>query len=670
MADNYQDLAIKRQVLLERIKSGQFRDFNKAFKEIEQLIRSAFIELDDEFESLSRRKLERFIQDLKEDQIKVFSSYMDDFAIGLSGIAQLTQEQELEALGKFIDLRGTKLAKFTKIDLQRAILKRPLSVNGDLLASWQKDFTQIESKRVSDVIRLAWSQGETNQQAVRHIIGTKANGYKDGILNTSRRNASTVVRTSVQHVASSARMEIWQKNSKVVRGYEWLSTLDRKTSSQCKSLDGRKFEFGKGPIPPIHPNCRSTTVPVTNPKYDFLDEGATRSAEFGPVSAKDNYYDWLKKQDRQTVVDALGEKRAKLFLDGGLSPARFRDLQFDRNFEPLTLDEMKAKEPNAFKKAFGDSAPVTPRKRDKSQKTTKKVGNQSPQPKTQKPPSPPEPKPTREPIVEGVTPSERVSEIREKMSKIQVSNVLKSDGKGWFTSRKLQILKKKMERAKKENKKFEVNRIWDEIYKTENEIKGRAEKARSEALEALALATEQQGDPKQIIGKVTKDFKDEFGERLAKMATFVSRIVHKDILPNGLEFKLSPAGQGSYYQNGKVSMQSGAADSVLAHEIVHDLEIKNASILRKTERFLEKRAAGQPVKDLGDLRKSRLYKGIKVYEDEWEKKGGSHYTGRLYAWDGTEILSTAVERLFNNPIAFAEQDPEFFEFVLSIFQDV
>jgi len=355
MASNYLDLAIKRQVLLERVKSGQFRDFNKAFKEIERLVRLAFAELDDEFETLSRRKLEKFIRDLKEDQIKVFSSYMDEFTIGLSGIAQLTQEQELEALEKFINLQGTKLGKFTKIDLQRAILKRPLSVNGDLLSSWHKSFTQTESKRVSDVIRLAWSQGETNQQAVRHIIGTKANGYKDGILNTSRRNASTIVRTSVQHVASSARMEIWQKNKKVVRGYEWLSTLDRKTSSQCKSLDGQKFEFGKGPIPPIHPNCRSTTVPVTDPKYDFLDEGATRSAEFGPVSAKDNYYDWLKKQDRQTAIDALGERRAKLFLNGGMSPTRFRDLQFDRNFEPLTLDEMKAKEPNAFKKAFGSS---------------------------------------------------------------------------------------------------------------------------------------------------------------------------------------------------------------------------------------------------------------------------------------------------------------------------
>jgi len=645
MANNYQDLAIKRQVLLERIKSGQFRDFNKAFKEIEKLIRLAFAGLDDEFETLPRRKLESFIRDLKEDQIKVFSSYMDDFAIGLSGIAQLTQEQEIEALGKFIDLRGTKLAKFTKIDLQRAILKRPLSVNGDLLASWQKDFTQTESKRVSDVIRLTWSQGETNQQAVRRIIGTKANGFKDGILNTSRRHASTVVRTSVQHVASSARMEIWQKNSKVVRGYEWLSTLDRKTSPQCKSLDGRKFEFEKGPIPPIHPNCRSTTVPVTNPKYDFLDEGATRSAEFGPVSAKDNYYDWLKRQDRQTVIDALGEKRAKLFLDGGLSPARFRDLQFDRNFEPLTLDQMKAKEPNAFKKAFGDSAPVTPRKRDKSQKTTKKVGNQSPPSNVQK----------REKVASLLS-SEEVKKIEDLM-----------DRREEFRAKYI--------RAKKARKRQEANHFAEQFHKHERSIVDLTRQVNQKARQNLWLEDlEAMGEPESILGEVTKTVEERLSGSVRAATEYLSFVVHKDILPQkvGVKFLKGKKSRAFYSSRDRsININDRTSIGVVIHEFVHDIEYAHPEISKKTKAFLAKRAKGEKPVSLKEKKGGGYKRDEEAFEDEWETKGGSLYTGKHNPdRPSTEVLTMGVQRLYENPVLFANQDPEFFDFIVGTIQQV
>jgi SPP1 gp7 family putative phage head morphogenesis protein len=44
--------------------------------------------------------------------------------------------------------------------------------------------------------------------------------------------------------------------------YRYVATLDSRTSSICAALDGREFEYGKGPMPPQHFNCRSTTVPI------------------------------------------------------------------------------------------------------------------------------------------------------------------------------------------------------------------------------------------------------------------------------------------------------------------------------------------------------------------------------------------------------------------------
>lgn len=646
MGATYLDLAIKRQVLLERLKSGQFREFSTAFKELEKLIKAAFIELDEDLTELSRTKLEKMISQLKVDQTAVLSSAMNEFAIGLSGIAQLTQEQELEALEKFVDLRGTKLAKFTKIDLQRAILKRPLSTNGDLLSSWQKNFTQTETKRINDVIRLAWLQGETNQQAVRRIVGTRANGFKDGILNITRRNASTVVRTSVQHVASSARMEIWQKNKKVVRGYEWLSTLDRKTSSQCKVLDGKKFEFGKGPIPPIHPNCRSTTVPVTNPKYDFLDEGATRSAEFGPVSAKDNYFDWLKRQDRQTVIDALGEKRAKLFLDGGLSPARFRDLQFDRNFEPLTLDQMKAKEPNAFKKAFGDSAPVTLRKRDKSQKMTKKRGQS----------------------------------IREKIQKRLDESEFTLSKHGQFQTPELLEAEKIYEET---TEKYGIDTPENKatlakVVEIQKNVNKRARSLIENAhVDAFIPKEDRQFSVQESLGDVSDLVNNALGGRIAGAMDFVQRVVHRKYMPKKMDFRHVTEHWDKGLHNSRcfydprdkrVYLRSDVNDATIIHEIIHDLEDRNPDISKKTKAFLLKRAKGEPKKKLKDLVPFSSYEDDEfAYEDKWEELGGDVYTGKDYEGQPhTEILTMGIQRLYENPVRFAMKDPEFFDFIVEL----
>lgn len=49
----------------------------------------------------------------------------------------------------------------------------------------------------------------------------------------------------------------------------------------------------------------------------------------------------------------LGKTRGKLFRDGGMSVEKFKSLQLDKNFTPLTLDEMRKIEPLGFERAFG-----------------------------------------------------------------------------------------------------------------------------------------------------------------------------------------------------------------------------------------------------------------------------------------------------------------------------
>lgn len=98
-------------------------------------------------------------------------------------------------------------------------------------------------------------------------------------------------------------------------------------------------------------NCRCTTVPVLKEQYQYLSEGEERSSDKGPVDANLTYYEWLKQQPAAFQDEALGRTRGQLLRDGGLSAERFGRLNLGRDFKPMTLDEMRRKEPGAFRRA-------------------------------------------------------------------------------------------------------------------------------------------------------------------------------------------------------------------------------------------------------------------------------------------------------------------------------
>lgn len=83
-------------------------------------------------------------------------------------------------------------------------------------------------------------------------------------LNTSYKNAVRLIRTEMNHISSQAALKSY-RDSDIVDRYEFLATLDNRTSEICRELDGKVFKVSEGKaginLPPMHPNCRSTTVP-------------------------------------------------------------------------------------------------------------------------------------------------------------------------------------------------------------------------------------------------------------------------------------------------------------------------------------------------------------------------------------------------------------------------
>lgn len=339
----------RHQVYLERLKSGYVKDYGEAIEGLDKAMADVIRALGDgRLNQLSKKALRQLLADLAAVQHKYYGRATKGLWKSLEELSGHEALFEVEVLTAV----AAKTVKIKKPKLSTAYaraLASPIQATGELLEPFVNDLTARQIARVNREIRISVGQGRTISQTVQAINGTKARNYRDGVMKKNWDDARTVVRTATQQVSSESRAATWEANSDISDEYQIVATLDGKTSSTCRSLDGQKFKLNQGPMPPLHPNCRTTTVLYFKPS--IWDEGATRSAEFGPVDAKTTYYEWLKDQPAAFQNDAIGPVRGKLLRDGGLSSEEFSSLQLDRNFQPLTLDEMRKLNPHAFEQA-------------------------------------------------------------------------------------------------------------------------------------------------------------------------------------------------------------------------------------------------------------------------------------------------------------------------------
>ena len=340
------DLTVKFQVYLERLKAGEMRRIDSTIRDFDEAMKAAMVELG---EGPSRRKLERVLKALRVQMESLSDVQLESYLKTLKKFSKYAMEYTTETINTIAPPGSPALTPASAASWAAA-LEAPIQATGDTLQSFIKDWSDSTIKKVEGAVRTGFAQGQTNAEIVRRIRGTKANNFKDGILGgITKREANAMVRTSLQHVSAQAQQTVYDDNSDIISGYIWISTLDSRTTTQCKGLDSKEFQMGKGPIPPIHIGCRSTTIPKIA-GVDLLGE-TTRASEDGQVPATTTYYSWLKTQSTEFQNDALGVTRATLFRKGGLSADEFSRLSLDKNFEPLTLEEMKLKNPAAFQRA-------------------------------------------------------------------------------------------------------------------------------------------------------------------------------------------------------------------------------------------------------------------------------------------------------------------------------
>jgi len=205
--------------------------------------------------------------------------------------------------------------------------------NGEVVSKAFRGLAESQAQRFNAIVRTGVLTGEPIPQIARRMVGNLDFGQ---LAKTAKQQALaggeltrladhqvlTIVRTSVLQVNNAASQQVYEANQDVTKKYRYLATLDSRTSAICRSLDGKVFEYGKGPTPPVHFNCRSTTIPIVDykalglrPPEEVLDTRGTRRSEGGGVSAETDYGKWLlnKPKEYQKEVFNNSEQRAAYF---------------------------------------------------------------------------------------------------------------------------------------------------------------------------------------------------------------------------------------------------------------------------------------------------------------------------------------------------------------------
>mgnify|MGYP000136306431 FL=1 len=184
--------------------------------------------------------------------------------------------------------------------IQRAYMQTVFDVTKG--ADYRAAFDLIPESRVKAILSTNWS-GQMFSQRVWDNTNALADGLKhdmlvgimagkseqhmaDDIMNrcgVGAFEARRLVRTETTCVANMA--ELYGYKELDIDEYEFSACLDSRTSDLCRELDGKVFKRNSAQagvnLPPMHPFCRSTTLPVLPSEEDLDKELAELGNEIG-----------------------------------------------------------------------------------------------------------------------------------------------------------------------------------------------------------------------------------------------------------------------------------------------------------------------------------------------------------------------------------------------------
>lgn len=222
-----------------------------------------------------------------------------------------------------LGLRRTRGTDKGNAALWASIADEIIPANGMTIPQMLKSFGDASSNKVGLILTAGYANGESVKAALTSIVGDSSVSYRDGLFSTLGNQNSSLIATAIQHASSITQAAIASVH---YNQYQWVAMLDSRTTEICRSRNGNVYNYGDGPLPPAHYNCRSKAVSLSN--GDELHD------------IPSTYYAWLLSQPENVLVDMLGQAVATQILTA--API-IRDISVTDSVIPLTISQFASK---------------------------------------------------------------------------------------------------------------------------------------------------------------------------------------------------------------------------------------------------------------------------------------------------------------------------------------
>jgi SPP1 gp7 family putative phage head morphogenesis protein len=339
------DIAIADEILSNAIRIERFTasEKKKLFKVFLQMQTELKAKLASGFTPYEKTRLTKLLKDCTAIINTFYGGIQSEFDyVGLVKAEAAATQTAIASIGLEASLPSA------------AVLKAMVSdslIQGAPLKDWWEKMGADTAFKFAAQVRQGVVAGETLQQVIMRIVGSKKKGIV-GIMEISHRHASTLVHDSIMQIANDARMAVYKANADIMKGFEWLSTLDSNTCVSCMAYSGAQWDMEGKPIkgnlplqhPPQHPNCRCVLTPLTK-SYKELGLNisempvGTRASDEGQVKADMSFSEFLGRKTVEQQDEMLGKGRAELWRKKIITLNQLLDF----TGKPLTLKQLSAR---------------------------------------------------------------------------------------------------------------------------------------------------------------------------------------------------------------------------------------------------------------------------------------------------------------------------------------
>ena len=194
-------------------------------------------------------------------------------------------EEQLYQIQKILDrdyiFKHKEVKKLLKAGVKNSFTQTAYTIEN--LNGFHASFSMISQKDIEDIINLPWSgknysnrlwanrtklKDKVQEQIVQATIQGKdlRQCIKDvsETMEATREVTKRLINTEHAYACSQGDLKMYEEFG--IDKYEYVATLDSKTSNICRGLDGKVYKRSEAisgvNFPPTHPHCRSTTVPA------------------------------------------------------------------------------------------------------------------------------------------------------------------------------------------------------------------------------------------------------------------------------------------------------------------------------------------------------------------------------------------------------------------------